>query len=177
MTLNTSFQPLLAHMASFEKSADSLMGTTGQVIVSFSLVAFKIFSLSLISGNLIMMCLGCSSLGPTSLGLSELPGLLGSLFPLPDCGSFTSLFFQISFQFLGFLFSCQHPYDSDVGCLKLSRRFLSLSSFFELLFLHSDLLECLLLPSAPNNWFDSQFPSLHCWFPVYFNFSFLILLF
>ena len=64
--------------------------------MSFSLAAFKVLSLSLILGNLIMIC---SSLGPASLGLSELPGFPGSLFPLPDEGSSPSLFVQISFQF------------------------------------------------------------------------------
>ena len=100
-TWNTSSQPLLACKASLEKSADSLMGTPLQVTVSFSLVASKILSSYLILGNVIMMCLGvvCSSLGPASLGLSELPGLPGSLFPLPDQGSSPSLFVQISFQF------------------------------------------------------------------------------
>ena len=52
----------------------------------------------------------CSSLGPISLGLSGLPG---SLFPLPDWGSFPSLFVQICFQF-ALPFSFWHPYDSDV---------------------------------------------------------------
>ena len=100
MTSNTLFQPLLACKISFEKSADSLMGTPLQVTVSFSLATFKILSLSLILGTVIMMCLGCTSLGPTSLGLSELPGFPGSLFPLPDWGSSPSLFVQISFHFL-----------------------------------------------------------------------------
>ena len=36
MTWNTSFQPLLACKVSFEKSADSVMGTPLQVTVSFS---------------------------------------------------------------------------------------------------------------------------------------------
>ena len=58
MTLNTSFQPLLACKVSFEKSADSLKGTPLQVTVSFFLAAFKIVSLSLILSNVIMMCLG-----------------------------------------------------------------------------------------------------------------------
>ena len=100
MTSNTSFQPLLACKVSSEKSADSLTGTPLSVTVSFSLDAFKILSLSLILGNVIMMCLSVVLLGPTSLGLSELPGLPGSLFPLPDWGSSPSLFFQISFEFL-----------------------------------------------------------------------------
>ena len=59
----------------------------------------------------------CSSLCPTSLGLSELPGLPRSLFPLPDWGSSSSLFFQIKFQFL-VLFSFWYPYNSDVGTFK-----------------------------------------------------------
>ena len=58
MTLNTSFQPLLACKVSFEKSADSLMGTPLQVTLSFPLASFRIFSLSFILGNLMMMCLG-----------------------------------------------------------------------------------------------------------------------
>ena len=44
VTLNTSFQPLLACKVSFEKSADSLMGTPLWVSLSFSLAAFRIFS-------------------------------------------------------------------------------------------------------------------------------------
>ena len=45
MTLNVSFQPLLACKVSFEKSADSLMGTPLQVTLCFSLAAFKILYL------------------------------------------------------------------------------------------------------------------------------------
>ena len=87
--------------------------------MSFSLVASKILSLLLILGNLMMMCLGVFLLGSHSLELSELPGLPGSLFPLPDWGSFPSLCFQISFHFLLFLFSFWHPYDLDVGMFKV----------------------------------------------------------
>ena len=50
-SLNTSCQSLLACKVSFEKSADSLMGTPLQVTVSFSLTSFRILSLSLILGN------------------------------------------------------------------------------------------------------------------------------
>ena len=53
--------------------------------------------------------------------------------------------------------------------LKLSWRFLSLSSFFEFLFLHSFLVGCFFLASASYCWFESQFPYLHCWSPVYFS--------
>ena len=62
MTSNTSFQPLLTHKVSFEKSADSLMGTPLQVPVAFSLAAFQRLS-SLILGNVIMMCLGVCFFG------------------------------------------------------------------------------------------------------------------
>ena len=68
LTLNTSFQPLLACKVSFEKSAASLMGTPLQVTISFSLAAFKILSLSLILGDLIMMCLGVCFLGYNFFG-------------------------------------------------------------------------------------------------------------
>ena len=73
------------------------MGTPLKVTVSFPLAASKIHS-SLILGNVIM-ALVCASLGPASLGLSEVPGLPGSLFLSPDWGS-SSLFVQISFQLL-----------------------------------------------------------------------------
>ena len=68
MTWNTSFQSVLACKVSFEKSADSLMGTPFQVTVSFSLAAFKIVSLSLILGNLMMMCLGVFLFGSNFFG-------------------------------------------------------------------------------------------------------------
>ena len=66
----------------------------------FLLLLLRFSPLSLILGNVIMMCLGVCFLCPTSLGLSELPGLPGSLFPSLDWGSSPSLFVQISFQFL-----------------------------------------------------------------------------
>ena len=65
------------------------------------------------------MCLGCASLGPTSSGLSELPGLWRSLFPLPDWGSSPSLYFQISFPFLALPLLLLAPYDLDVGTFKV----------------------------------------------------------
>ena len=52
--------------------------------MSFSLTAFKILSLSLTLGNFIMMCLDVFFLDPISLGVSELPGIPGGLFPSPD---------------------------------------------------------------------------------------------
>ena len=61
--LEYSFQPLLVCKVSFEKLADSLMGTPLQVTVFFSLVAVNILSLYLILGNVMMMCLGVFLLG------------------------------------------------------------------------------------------------------------------
>ena len=80
----------------------------------------------------------CFSLGPTFLGLSVLPGL-ACLVPLPDWGSFPSLFVQISFQFLALpllllaplWFGCWNV-QSCPGQLR-NWRFLSLSSFFWIL--------------------------------------------
>ena len=85
MTQNTSFQPLLASKVSFEKSADSLMGTPLQVTVSFFLAAFKILSLSLILGNVIMMCFGVYFLG------SNFFGTLWASWTSWKCISFTRL--------------------------------------------------------------------------------------
>ena len=69
MTLNTSFQPLLAYKVPLEKSAVSPMGTPLKVTVISSLAAFKILSLSLILGNVIMMCLGVGFLGSNFFGI------------------------------------------------------------------------------------------------------------
>ena len=104
---------LLVWKVSFEKSADGVMGTPLQVTLCFSLAAFKILSLSLILVNVIIMCLGMFLL----LG-SDLPGLTESLFSLPDWGSFPSLCFQISFQFLAIPILLWHFYDLDVGTFK-----------------------------------------------------------
>ena len=84
MTLNTSFQPLLVHKVSYEKSAKNLMDTPLLVTVSFSLAAVKIHSLSLTFGILIMMCLVVALFESNLFGTLCLPGL-GSLFPLPPC--------------------------------------------------------------------------------------------
>ena len=99
MTWNSSFQPLLACKFSFEKSADSLMGTPLQVTVSFSLAAFKILSFSLILGNVMMMCLGVFFFG------SNFFGTLWASWTSQNSISFNrtlfpSLFVQISFRFL-----------------------------------------------------------------------------
>ena len=71
-----------------------------------------------------------------------------------------------------FSISCSSSFPSGILMIwmlerfKLSQRFLSLS-FFKFLSLHFVLVECLFLSSAPNRWFESRLPSLHCWFPVH----------
>ena len=81
-------------------------------------------------------------------------------FYLPDWGSSPSLYFQISFQFPTLRLLPWHPYDSDVGTFKdVLEVPKPLLIFFEFLFLHSVLVECLFLPSAPNHGFESWFPS------------------
>ena len=47
---------------------------------------------------------------------------------------------------------------------RLSQRFVRLSSLFWIL-VHSVPVGCLFLPFVPNHWFESWFPSCHCWFP------------
>ena len=59
------------------------------------------------------------------------------------------------------------PIIGMLECFKLSHRFLSLSSIFWTL-VSSVSSGWMFIPSFfPNPWFESQFPSLHCWFPVY----------
>ena len=99
ITLNTSCQPFLACKDSFEKSADSLMGTPLQVTLCFPLAAFNILSLSLTFGILIMTCLDVVLFGSNLFGALWVSWIV-CLFPLPNQGGFLSLFFQISFQFL-----------------------------------------------------------------------------
>ena len=100
MTLNTSFQPLLACKVSFEKSADSLMGTPLQVTVSFSLDASKILSLSLILGNVIMMCLGLCFLGSNFFGTLWASWTSWKSISFARLGSSPSLFVSNKFSIL-----------------------------------------------------------------------------
>ena len=77
-------------------------------------------------------------MGASCFGLSELPGLV-CLFPSPDCGSFLSLFFQISFQFLALVLLLWYPCNSDTGMFKVVPEvpkplFIFLNSCFFILF-------------------------------------------
>ena len=102
ITLNTSCQSLLACKFSFEKSADSLMGTPLQVILSLSLIAFKIICLSLICECLIMMYLGMFLFGSNFYRtLCAFWICMFISFTNQEC--FLSLFFQVSFQLLALL--------------------------------------------------------------------------
>ena len=117
MTWNTSCQPLLACKVSFDKSADSLMGTPLQVTVSFCLAASKILSLSLIFGILIMMCLGAGLFGSILFGTLCFLDLHVYFLHQIRKVFFHYFFKQIS-KFLVF-FSFWHPYDLNVGPLEV----------------------------------------------------------
>ena len=127
MTSNTSFKPLLACKVSFEKSAESFMGTPLQVTLSFPLAASKI--LSLILGNLMMMCLGVFLFGSNFFGILWASWTSWTSISFTRLGKF-SLFVQISFQFLAVVFSFWHPYDSDIGMFQVVPEILQSLHFF-----------------------------------------------
>ena len=130
MTSNTSFQSLLACKVSLEKSADSLMGTPLQVTASFTLSAFKILFLSLILGNLIMMCLSvflleCNFFGPLWASWTSWKSM-----SFARLGKFFIMFsskFSISWSSSS---PSGTPMIQMLEHLKLSHKFLSLSSYF-----------------------------------------------
>ena len=129
ITLNTSCQSLLACNVTFEKSADSLMGTP----LFFSLAAFKVFSISLTFGILIIMCLGVVLFGSNLFGT-----LWASWISMPI--SFTRLgkFYFIIFS-NKFLISCSSssagtPVIQMLVHWEMSQRPLILSLFFLILF-------------------------------------------
>ena len=97
-----------------------------------------------------MMCLGMFLFGSNFLELSRLPGLPGSLFTLPNWGSFPSVFVEISFQFLAVVLLPLAPlwfgYWNVSHCPRDSSASLH---FFGFLFLHSVPVGCLFLPFVP----------------------------
>ena len=99
ITLNTYFQPLLAHKVSFEKSADSFMGTPLQVTLCLSLAAFLILSLSLTFGILIMVCLDVVLFESNLFGALCASWIYLSI-SFTKSGRFSFIIFKISFQFL-----------------------------------------------------------------------------
>ena len=138
MSLNISFQSILACKVSDEKSTDRLMGALLRITNCFSLAAFKILSLSLIFGILIIMCLGVFLFGFILFGtLSFLDLYIYFLHPVSEvfhhhfCKiGFPWLFLQIPFP----LFSLWYPHMTMLFCLTLSQRFLILSLFYWILF-------------------------------------------
>ena len=147
MTSNTSFQPLLAWKVSFEKSADSLMGT-----VSFSLAAFKILSLSLILGNLMMTCLGVSLFGSNFFGTLWASWTSWKPISFARLGEIS---FIICLDKFSTSWCCPSPSGTPIIQIlerfRLSQRFVRLFTFFEFLFLHSVPVACLFLPFVPNH--------------------------
>ena len=142
------------------------------VTVSFSLSAFKILSFSLILGNLIMMCLGMCFLGSNFFGTLWASWTSWKSISFARLGKFSFIICSNKFSTsCSFSSPSVNPMIRMFECLKLSQRLLSFSLFFwilEFLFLYCVLIECLFLPSAPNCWFKSRFPSCHFWFSVYF---------
>ena len=130
MTSNTSFQPLLACKVSFEKSADSLMGTLLQVTVSFSLAAFRIFSLSLILGNLMMICLGVFLFQSNFFGILWASWTPWKSISFTRLGKFSFIICSNKFPISCCCFSPSHtPIIQILERFRLSQRSLSLSSF------------------------------------------------
>ena len=100
---------------------------------SFSLVAFKILSLSLTLGNLMMMYLGVSLFGSNFFGILSSWASWKSI-SLARLGKFSFIICSTKFSI-----SCSSsspsgtPMIQMLECLRLSQRFLSLSSFFWIL--------------------------------------------
>ena len=131
MTSNTSFQPLLACQVSFDKSADSLMGTPLQVTLSFPLAAFKIVSLSLILGNLMMMCLGVLFFGSNIFGTLWASQTSWMSISFARMGKFSFIICSNKFSISCSCYSLSGtPMIQILACLKLSQRFLGFSPFF-----------------------------------------------
>ena len=161
ITLNISWQSLLACKVSFGTPADSLMGTPLQVTNCVSLAAFKILFLSLIFDISIMMCLGVGLFGSILLGT------------LPASWTRMSTSFAIKFSViivssrLPISCSLSSPSSSPMMWMlehsKLSQRLLPLPSFFWTLF-PSPCSDWVFFASiySLNLWLDSRLHPLHC---------------
>ena len=79
-------------------------------------------------------------------------------------GKFSFIIFSNKFSISCSFSSPGTPMIQMLECLKLSQRFLNLSSFFKILISSFVLSECLLFPCVPNCWFEPQLLSVHCWF-------------
>ena len=151
MTLNIFCQSFLAYKVSFEKSANSLMGTSLQVTNCFSLAAFKILSLSLTFGLLIMTCLGMGLFASILFGTSLCFLDLHVYFLHQIREVFFHYFFKQISSFLLFLFSFCHPYDVNVGPLEVvSEAVYTILIFLNSFFLLVVLTGCFFLPYVSN---------------------------
>ena len=116
-----------------------------------------------------MMCLGVCFLGSNFYGSLWASWTSWKSISFARLGTFSFIMFSNKFSI-----SCSSSSPSGTPMiqmlegLKLSKKFLSLSSFFWILVSSFFPVEYLFLLSPPSHWFDSQFPPLHCWFPVYF---------
>ena len=127
ISLNISCQSFLACKVSFEKSADSLMGTPLQVTFYFSLAA--------------LFGILCASWTCMSMSFTKI-------------GKFSSIIFSNKFSISHSSSSPSGiPVIQMLALLEMSQNLLILSSFFKkiFLFLHSVLVDCLFLPYVPNH--------------------------
>ena len=124
------------------------------------------------------MCLGVFLLGSNFFGTLWVSWTcMCSSFP--RLGKFSFIIFSNNFSI-----SCSScspsgtPAIQVLECLKIVPEVpKTLLIFLEFWFCHSVLVKCLFIPSVPNCWFESQFPSFHCWCPVFFFFISLFIAF
>ena len=119
ITLNTSCQSFLHCKVSFEKLADSFMGTPLYVTNFFSLAAFNILFLSLTFSILIMMYLGVG-LFASFLFWTVYASWTCMCIPFIKSGNFSFIIFSTKFS-ISYSFSSLSgsPYDANVGMLEV----------------------------------------------------------
>ena len=125
-----------------------------------------------------MMCLGVFLFGSNFFGTLWASWTSWKSVSFARLGKFPFITFSNKFSM-----SCSPTSPSGtpviwmLECLKMSWRFLSLSSFSWILVSSFCSGWMFISSSAPNHWFESQFPSHHCWFPFSFLCSVLFPLF
>ena len=120
------------------------------------------------------MCLGVLLFGSNFFGTLWASWTSWKSISFTRLGKFSFIIFSNKFfHFLLLFFSFWHPYNLDIGTFPVLKEVQKplFIFFFEFLFLHSVLVGCLFLPFVPDCYFESWFPSCHCWFPEYFVLS------
>ena len=117
-----------------------------------------------------MICLGVCFLGSNIFGTLWASWTSWKSIFFARLEKFSFIMFSNKFS-ISWSSSCPSgtPVIQMLECLKLSWRFLNFSSVFWILVSSFCSGWMLFLPSSPNHWFESWFPSLHCWLPVCFS--------